>query len=281
MSSFGAMAFYAKEAIKRCCARLPWAPRKIANAAMLAIGGRKPPFSGVYASFDEAAADGGKSYIANPDSLFSALKAARTPGPLGIPDLAAQSRNYLPLACAMIARRPLRILDFGGGCGADFARLLLASPDITAAYHVVELRETCIAGRKAWGVDDRIMFSTEMPPATAQFDIVYSWSAVQYLAHPHEMFGQFAVYNPQIIMLCHLPVADAAFARLQINRDPAFAHNVFSLKAVIETMRGHGYAIAFQGWSDDDFNVDNYPENARISRSANLAFVKLDQPSHG
>ncbi len=90
----------------------------------------------------------------------------------------------LALVSSIVAgsRGAVRVLDFGGGVGSGFAQLLTSLPSATVIeYLVVDLEETCAAGRELFrGVRD-IQFATAIPEPSPPFDIVYAHSVLQYI----------------------------------------------------------------------------------------------------
>jgi putative methyltransferase (TIGR04325 family) len=169
----------------------------------------------------------------------------------------------------------LNILDFGGAAGVDFANLLAAvDPSIDLRYLVVDFPKVCAVGRDHWRDDKRISFS-ETLPQTAQFDLVYSWSSIQYLPDPLSLLARFASYGPAAILLAGSPFTSGdAFVRAQVNQSVPFPQWVLSLPKVEQRLRECGYAMAFHVAGEDDYNVDNYPPRYRVPNSASLLFLK-------
>ena len=157
------------------------------------------PFSGVYASFADVPGDDD----VEADQAAAAVRGvARGPSRDEATDLPQLRRAHslMPLVAAMLAggarKAPLNILDFGGAAGVDFANLLAAvDPSIDVRYLVVDFPKVCAVGRDHWRDDKRISFSDTLPQA-AQFDLVYSWSSIQYVPDPLSLLAQFASYRP-------------------------------------------------------------------------------------
>lgn len=269
-----------KSVIKRIVAHSPWKLRKL--AVFFAEHGivSPPPFSGVYASFDDVP---GIMSAAESDQVEAARRGI-TNGPsldeaTNLPRL-RRAHSLMPLIAATLSvkrpiGKPLHILDFGGGAGVDFANLLAAvnlKSDIR--YHVVELPQVCALGRVRWRQDRRISFA-ETLPATAQFDLIYGWSSVHYVRDPLQLLVQFTAYSPAAIFLAGSPFTSSrAFVRAQINQSVRFPQWVLSLPVVEHRMRQCGYNLVYHVAGEDDYNVDNYSAEHRVPNSASLLFLK-------
>jgi len=266
--------------IKRAVAHLPWKLRKL--AMFFAENGftSPPPFSGVYTSFDDV--PGMMSAVANDQVEAARRGIARGPNideATGLPRL-RRAHSLMPLVAAILATsrqsvRPLHILDFGGAAGVDFANLLAAAADkFEIRYHVVDLPKVCAVGRARWREDARISFEDALP-VSAQFDLVYGWSSIQYVADPLRLLAQFASYSPTAIFLAGSPFTSGhAFVRAQVNQSVPFPQWVLSLPEVEQQMSQCGYDLVYQVAGEDDYNVDNYPPKYRIPNSASLLFLR-------
>src|ERR1700746_2443141 len=120
--------------VKTAVALLPWKLRKLAMFFVEHGLISRSPFSGVYASFEDVP---GTMKVAEDDQAAGARrKVARGPSrdeATKLPRL-RRARSLLPLAAALLAAKrhtsePLRILDFGGAAGIDFANLIAAIRD--------------------------------------------------------------------------------------------------------------------------------------------------------
>jgi len=266
--------------VKRVIARLPWKLRKLVmffvEHGLISL----PPFSGVYATFDEVS---GSMRVAEGDQAAAAARGIaggpRFDEATKLPRL-QRARSLLPLAVAMLASgrlaAPFRILDFGGAAGVDYANLLSAVHlNIDVRYYVVDLPAVCAVGRARWQHDARVSFDETLPPSAA-FDLVYSWSSIHYVPDPLRLLGQFAIYQPAAILLAGSPFTSGrAFVRAQVNQSVPFPQWVLSLPDVEHCMREKGYGLVYHVAGEDDYNVDNYPPEYRVPNSASLLFLKL------
>ena len=261
-------------AAKRAVDRLPYFPRKVVLDAIHNGVRNRPPFSGVYASFEDVT----NIVYPAPETQFEFVKSgisSMKPDPASGLTILRRSHALLPLAVAMMSlpARPLRILDFGGSGGIDYVGVTKTT-DADVRYHIVETAATCEAGRKLWANDPRISFSETMPPEQEQFDIVYAWSAVQYVSDPLALMASFARYNPRVILIVGSPFAPRAFVRSQEGPGSRYPHWVVSLPDAERVMRDAGYRLALRAVDETDFNVDNYAPEYRVGSSAILGFTR-------
>ena len=238
--------------------RLPWYVRQVVKSAVRHWHARKPPFAGVYASFSELPKTSRVvgSELAQ-SARLRALASRASDGPLGLRRL-PQSRSLLAASVALLGgtEGPLRVLDFGGAAGADFANVLASvGKDTKLDYQVVDLPEVCEAGRAIWGGDQRISFSPTLPDPTARFDLVYAWGAIHYLEDPVGLLRKFAGYQPKAILLLAHPVAEHAFVRGQCNRSVPFPQWVLGLPAVERALSELGYELRLRFLDDENYNV--------------------------
>jgi putative methyltransferase (TIGR04325 family) len=269
-----------REFAKKLVAALPWKLRKLVMFFVEHGFISRPPFSGVYASFADVP---GTMKMAEDDQAAGAQRnVARGPSrdeATKLPRL-RRARSLLPLVATLLAAKrhtsePLRILDFGGAAGIDFANLIAAirdTPDIR--YHVVDFPKVCAVGRTRWQNDPRISFHDTMP-ASVEFDLVYGWGSIHYVADPLQLLTQFTSYSPRAILIAGSPFTSGkAFVRAQVNQSVPFPQWVLSLADVERRMIECGYRLAYHVAGEDDYNVDNYPRAYRVPNSASLLFLR-------
>lgn len=270
--------------------RLPWGMRKLARrlAAFVQVHGvtalfvAKPTFSGIHASFAEVPNNIRAIEHELVDAALSNLKFESLDKATGL-SLLDQHRELLPMAVALLERpgRKLDILDFGGAAGVDFRNMLNALPTADFSYCVVDLPGVCEAARAEWIGEPRISFQSSMPEE-GRFDLVQSWSAIQYVPDPLSLLRQFASYRPRAILLIGSPfTAGKAFVREQLNRSVPFPQWVLSLPEVKECLAACGYRLALQAAYVHDYNVDAYPLEYRVPNSTSLLFLADCEPHGG
>jgi putative methyltransferase (TIGR04325 family) len=253
----------------------PWFLRRTWAAFRTNWYRRKPVFEGVYSSFDGIPYDG---WFSSPEWAGKAAQQVR--------DAEVDSTRLIPsklslskamLACVvgpLLAKgETVRVVDFGGACGGDFAGLLNGvGQDAKISYLVVDDESLLYWGRGLFTRDPRISFAPTLPDEYA-CDVVYSCSALQYVKDYRATFATFASYNPKAMLFVRHCIGRETFARKQVNRG-AMPEWVYGLDELTAIMAGHGYRLAMKVYSEDDFNSDNYDGDHRIEHSANVLFVK-------
>lgn len=251
---------------------LPWWVRKSLAAGLGFWKRRKPPFVGVFKQFGDAAGDG----YARPQWVavsVASVEAVRQHIGQKTPESLSYSKSLLPVLIGSMPG-PLRIMDFGGACGVDYAWLLATGNRADISYHVVDTESVCAAGRRVWSGDSNIAFSPDIPDAT--FDVIYAYSALHCVADFRTVLKQFAALRPKAILLCKHPVRDGeSYVRAQINmgKDLPLAQWVLGLDDITTTLAAAGYQLAFRAYGEDIYNVDNYDKRSGEGRVMNLLFV--------
>jgi putative methyltransferase (TIGR04325 family) len=237
---------------------------------------RDRPFAGVYSAFwtvPEGTGFSSEKY--SRDARTKALASRTEKLDLGLSHQRHPSKIALPLVASLIARerRPLRVLDFGGGAGVD-ASILAAMPKLDFRYHVVDLDPMVAAGREVWADQESITFSSELPPSGAQYDLVYAWSAIQYHENPLVLLERFADYNPAAILLVFHPIGASTFIRGQVNLGVSVPHWVLGIDDIKDHLSALGYSFAAGAWSGRQYNLESFDEEHRHVGMADLLFLK-------
>jgi putative methyltransferase (TIGR04325 family) len=238
---------------------------------------QKRPFVGVSSSFwtvPDHLGYGSEKWVK--DARNTALAARKEPPDLGLLRAKRPSKNALPLVAAMLSQpgRTLRVLDFGGGAGAD-GGMLTAIPALEFRYHVVDLAPVVEAGREVWADRREVTFSAELPPPDSRFDLVYAWSAVQYVPEPFALFDRFVDYEPTAILLAFHQIAASTFVTGQVNLGPQpIPQWVFGLDALTSHFATRGYRFALGAWSNKQFTQDAFDLDHRKAGMADLLFLK-------
>jgi putative methyltransferase (TIGR04325 family) len=137
------------------------------------------------------------------------------PPTMGLPE------SLLLAALGMaIGRDPgvVRVLDFGGACGAHYfltRAIFPGSPRLD--WRVVET--PAMFARAAALGDDELRFFPSIEAATEGFDdvdVVHSSSALQYTANPAEVLDSLLNLKAPMIVLTRLPLTTAAAPRIEI-----------------------------------------------------------------
>lgn len=174
----------------------------------------------------------------------------------------------------------LRILDFGGAGGLDYGYLRAMTGDACPrlAYHVVDVPGACDGGKRAWEGDPRITFSSDLPPSSERFDLVYAYSAIHCVPDYKTLLTGLARYGARVMLFCKHPVHEGrAFVRKQVNMGVGreVPQWVLSLPEMQAILKAHEYTLLFRASGEDLYNVDNYDGQYRVEGTLNMVFANI------
>lgn len=181
------------------------------------------------------------------------------------------------LAASIAPEQDIRVLDFGGGVGLGFLQLLASlRSNTTVTYHVVELENMCIAGRKLFADDSRIHFHTAWPTVDGKIDIAYASTVLPYIDDYRGLLRQFASVQAKYILLNQLAAgAFPTYAAKQLNLPgQALAYWFLNLQEVIDVLAADGYSLTYETQVGPEYDQSNYPARYRLGRMRTLLFVR-------
>jgi putative methyltransferase (TIGR04325 family) len=240
-------------------------------------GGHRFVWEGVYAHLRDvpshhASYDHGeriREMAAEVTGLLDQVKAGRKPW----------MRHEIFSTVAAIARSTvgrLRVVDFGGGPGIGFVKLLATLPTATELnYHIVDLPGICEEGRRIFAGDDRIQFHTALADIPVSPDITYVNSVLQYLED----------YLAQLQALASLAAPWLLLARTATGAIPTFATSQRNLAGqvlpywfvnrdeLVHLLGGHKYRLILESVCEHEYNQSNFPVSHRVGRMRNLLFA--------
>jgi putative methyltransferase (TIGR04325 family) len=243
-------------------------------------------WDGIYAAFSDAPAAGpgfaGETWQERSlQSARQALLSLTSDKPL---DYSLRQRNaLLPMICAMVLeqKKRIRILDFGGGLGAGYIMVLRALPGAAGQidYCIVETEGICSRGSKLFSQYEGITFARECPPE-AEFDVVYSASALQYLEDWRGVVGQLARYRAPHFVLADAFVGEfPSYVTLQNYYESRIPHWFLNRNDLEKAVAGHGYSLMLRMDCDakilgeyGPLPMTNFPPELRINFSSHLLF---------
>lgn len=112
------------------------------------------------------------------------------------------------------------VLDFGGGLGVGYFRILPIVPTAIASWRVIEKAHVVEHGKRHFG-DDKLSFWRSLPEATEGWrpDIVIASSVLEYLPDRYDALATLARLNPGKIVIDRSPIGESE--RFMIQRVPA------------------------------------------------------------
>jgi putative methyltransferase (TIGR04325 family) len=192
-------------------------------------------------------------------------------------------RSLMPLLASVIAeeRGRVRILDFGGGMGTDYACLRSCLPEgVAVEYHLVDSERSGATGGEIFRGDSQIRFHSALPRGLGPLDLVYTSQAMQYVEDFAGLLRELAAYKARYFMFVSLPLsAGERFATGQINiPDTVIPYWFFGKAELLELMRSLGYRLAYMSVPDRVYDMENFPPERRVPKHTNLLFVHADHP---
>jgi len=164
----------------------------------------------VFPSFAAALAACGAGYDADDIAEVIAYKTSLAFDPRQIaPEQALNSVIAIGIAAAEMAHRPLRVLDFGGGCGFHYFRVAHAIR-LPLQWALVETPAmTARAASLANGAFDAFSTIDQAAQKLGDIDIVHASSAIQYVPDPLETLNALAALGAPFIALLRFPIWNA------------------------------------------------------------------------
>jgi putative methyltransferase (TIGR04325 family) len=194
------------------------------------------------------------------------------------PEQAMNSILAVGIAAADITERPLRVLDFGGGCGFHFFRVnAVLRPQLRWA--IVETRTMAERAEKV--AQGRFEVFTDVTGAVAalgRVDLVHASSAIQYVPDPLGTLKALAALRAPYLMLARFPV----WGRNQlvgVQTSPLAANGIGPMPPTIAD-RQIRYPITFVNF-DEIMRIMSSYEIAMAMHSPSSNYTVLGQPVQG
>ncbi len=161
----------------------------------------------IFPNFASALAACGTGYDDSDIAEVIAYKTALPVDPRQLaPEQATNSILALGLTAAEITERPLKVLDFGGGCGFHYLRVA-AAMRTPLQWAIVET--PTMAARAEKIAQGRFRAFTDIAGAAdalGRIDLVHASSSIQYVPEPRDALKTLAALRPRYLMLARLPV---------------------------------------------------------------------------
>lgn len=197
-----------------------------------------------------------------------------------VPEIVTGERSLLPLTasllCQLNERERLTILDFGGGVGIDYVRMLSSILQCSFDYHIVDTQKSCELGAELFKDDRRIHFHSSLPVEIGELDLVYMNSALEYVEDYKTVLETLCDYQPKCFLFVRFDAGEIpTHARGQKNIEGStFSCWFFNIHEIINIMEGKGYSVIFKGAAEQIHEESNLPEKYRVRRACNLLFSR-------
>lgn len=199
------------------------------------------------------------------------------------PEQALNSIIAVGVCAAEIVARPLRVLDFGGGCGFHYFRV---SQAVRTPLRWTVVETATMAERAAKLAEGRFdVFSTTEQAAKAlgEIDLVHASSAIQYVPDPLETLKSLAALGARFLALIRFPVWNAQplvglqRSRLSGNgigpmppriadREVAYPVTFVNFDEIVRTLSGYEIVLSMSAPSS------NYEFRGQLVPGASLIF---------
>lgn len=196
-------------------------------------------------------------------------------------DISVTHQYPLPAIVAMMAHKPIHILDFGGGLGRAYLAVKTAVKCWqNISFHILELPHLAKVGREVFGDDAHVHFITHFQQAPKEVDIIHAGSAFQYVEDWESMLATFAGYQPEIIAFGNLLAGDIEPVVTIQNywgaRIPVRFHRLSDVAAVLAE---HGYAPIYDTFHEQiiigqrqPLPLAHFPVESRLRYGRNIIF---------
>jgi len=251
-------------------------------------------WEGVYASFKDVPSSGekfeGSRWVESSEArVMELLEAAKQQGT--IPTAVSYNASLLPFVAAIIGGESgqVTILDFGGGLGLDYLRVVSGMPNPPSVKcHIVENPSICQAGERLFVDDPRVKFHTSIPDDLQTVDIVHLGSSLHYVDEWRIVIQKLTAYRPQYVLFTDLTAGDIPTYVTGQNyygsKIPCWFFNIHEIVAALSTA---GFQLIFKSTYEatilgkrQELPQENFPPELRLERTCSLLFSltkSLDQ----
>jgi putative methyltransferase (TIGR04325 family) len=244
--------------------------RDMARRALKRPAPRPAHWEGVYERRSDVAADGAgfasDAWIAATRTLTQQVLAGTAPT-----EISAETQI---LATLVAPRTRARILDFGGGMGISYLRLVgaLGAP-VELDYVVVEGERVCAEARALLGSRKGLTFATALPAATERFDIVFACSSMQYVDDDAAILSAFAAYEPSVIVLADVPAGEGRgfWTQQRTVTGSRIPYHFFATDDLVATLAPLHYKLWMRG-AGRTLDIGDLGAPLRVERTCNLVF---------
>lgn len=241
----------------------------------------KTLFEGVYASFDEVPSQGpafaNEQWVLDSERSIRAMLDKVKLDPWGS-NWRYEHHERLSFLIACLAKKPVRIVDFGGGFGPDFVHLLHSLSDpARVEYTILETEDTVRKASAFWSQLEGPAPKYAQDWAQLQPDIVFSNAAIQYVSDWKSVANSMAAASPEFILFARLPLGQfESYVGGQKNHPP-FTVPVwfFGMDEFKCVWRDLGYEITWMGIHDRIYDQSNYPAELRCLRRSAVLLRRL------
>lgn len=196
-----------------------------------------------------------------------------------IPGVNTDEKNLLPFLISMEHgnnKRPVSIIDFGGGLGIDF---LIAQKKVGRGviekYYIIEKAQVNQLGTEIYKNEDIVTFGQEVP--CVKYDIIYMDSSLQYVENWQDLICTLAKCQPDYFLFVRTPVGDIpTYVSAQVNMPGmTMPYKFFNFSQFTAVMSSFGYDLIFSSNSDRKYEQNNFPPAYRLGNARSMLFMRV------
>lgn len=199
-----------------------------------------------------------------------------------IPQFHKQRSNLLPVIVAMLNKKKISILDFGGGLGIGYMTLVESIPDAMERieYTIVEVEKVSdLAKELLFKQKWNIKYENYIPDIES-YDIVHAASSMQYVEDYKEWIVKLTSVKAEHILLSDVFAGEIeTYVTLQNYYGSRIPHWFFNLNEIIGLFKKCGYQLAMKSTVSsrrlnqiDILPMENFPQSHQIEETLHLLF---------
>ena len=179
----------------------------------------------------------------------------------------------------------LQVLDFGGGLGTSYFRLISSLPESKKVeFHIVELKIICDLAQNFLGDFPQLHFYKTLPNLSKPVHIIHLGSSIQYAPDWKDLLAKLANYRSHILILEELPAGDIpSFISTQNYYGKKLQCHFFNINELIEEVQTLGYELIYKsrcpqnyaGKPGEPLPMKNFPSQFRLDFFSNLMFKRI------
>lgn len=179
-----------------------------------------------------------------------------------------------------------RILDFGGAAGFSFKEVIAGlHPSDALDFLVIENANLCAIGREIYEQEPRIRFETDLPPDSAEFDIVHVGSALQYIDDWKGLLHALARYGAPLLILDDVMAGpQPTYVTLQNYYGRKIPSWFWNVDEFLDAVSATGYRLIKRTLYRGHFfgerqalPMGNFPEEMQVPHTSHFVLVADEQ----
>ena len=180
---------------------------------------------------------------------------------------------------ALLSKKDLRVLDYGGGAGQTFLECCEIINTESIQYYIYDLGEVtqigkeCIRGSQ---YESQVHFIDKIDNLSF-IDVVYMGSVLQYLDDYRYILKKIANLKPKYILMTDHFMGDAkTYATAQVNmNEKIIPYWIIELGEIIEILKSEGYTTIYRSANHQPYHTFDCVNEAYVVKdSCNLLFYR-------